>query len=70
MSSVITNGIIALTIGTAAAGIQATMGGAVAAGGWFAAAQSVAMGGTLPVIGTTIAAGVSGIGTAVAARWW
>lgn len=46
------------------------MGGVVAAGGWFAMAQSVAMGGALAVtlgtVGTALAAG-AGVGAAAIA---
>lgn len=44
-------------VGSAAAGIQAGMG-SVATGSLFAGAQSVAMGGALPLIGYIGAAGV------------
>ncbi|KAH8113531.1 hypothetical protein DFH11DRAFT_1727544 [Phellopilus nigrolimitatus] len=54
--------------GSMAATIQAGMDGAVAAGGYFATAQSVAMGGALPWMGIGIAGGLSaataGIGCA------
>lgn len=45
--------------GTFAAVTQAGIGNVVA-GSLFAGAQSVAMGGALPAIGTTIAGGISG----------
>jgi hypothetical protein len=45
--------------GGIAAGIQAGMGN-VAAGSLFAGAQSVAMGGALPVVGNVIAGGITG----------
>jgi len=47
--------------GGIAAGIQAGMGGSVAAGSAFAVAQSVAMGGSLPAIGYTVAGAITGI---------
>ena len=52
-------------VGTMAAGIQAGIGNVVA-GSLFATAQSVAMGGALPVAVTAIGAGVAGIGGAAA----
>jgi hypothetical protein len=45
------------TIGTAAAGLQATIGN-VAAGSLFAGAQSVAMGGAFPIIGNIVAGAI------------
>ncbi|KAL0956827.1 hypothetical protein HGRIS_002938 [Hohenbuehelia grisea] len=45
--------------GTMAAAMQASIGNVVL-GSAFAGAQSVAMGGALPVVGTAIAAGISG----------
>lgn len=57
-----------MTLGTAAAGIQAGMGGYIAAGSAFSLAQSVAMGGAAAVaigtVGTALAvgAGVGGAG--------
>ncbi|KAH8085995.1 hypothetical protein BXZ70DRAFT_556654 [Cristinia sonorae] len=54
--------------GSIAAGIQAGFGGVVTAGGWFATAQSVAMGGALPVVGHTIAASVSATTAFLATR--
>lgn len=45
--------------GTIAAGIQAGIGNVIA-GSLFAGAQSVAMGGALPVVGSVIAGGIAG----------
>jgi hypothetical protein len=47
--------------GTVAAGMQAGIGNVVA-GSLFAGAQSVAMGGALPAIGSAIAGSLSGLG--------
>ena len=52
-------------VGTMAAGIQAGIGNVVA-GSLFATAQSVAMGGALPVAVTALGAGVAAVGGAAA----
>lgn len=53
-------------IGTIAAGLQAGIGN-VAAGSLFAAAQSVAMGGTISGVVTAVGTAVGGAGAAAAA---
>lgn len=55
--------------GTFAAATQAGIGNVVA-GSLFAGAQSVAMGGALPVIGSTIAGVISGTAGLAGGAWW
>lgn len=56
--------LISILLGGIAAGWQAGMGGTIATGGWFAGAQSVAMGGVLPAAGLGTAAIVGAVSTA------